>query len=487
MSGRSAISFSQPLCWKHVYSEAELCRAAVRIYTKPLFHWRKALSTSTDGRTLYDFAARGLRGLDSLHRSLQRRQFRFRPAVALRYNFNGKQRTLYISPWEERIVDLMLYRALSRKLDPWFSSNSYAYRVFGYGLDQCQAQIAKVMRSADGPLYLIKRDIADYFASVDHEILIAQMAELVDPSDYLFQILVQRIRFQYQEELQGCTARRGIPFGSAIACLFANIYLTAMDRRIESVPGVHYFRYADDILLLASKREQACAARQALESSLDGLKLAMKPSHSMDLAICAAPVPADPEFSQATEFRHLGLLFRSDGAVSLSRDKLRKIQNLFRFAFRRARRRWKKITVPAEKARALAVLAAETIDRGLRNVAILDYYLRHVDDERQIRLLDRWLAEEVLACVFGGHKKGHFRRISYAELRAMGLPSLVHRQRLIRRGTIESPFFIWQRERSTQAFRGTVVRLSQATRPTAFSSVPEAAAGKMPVREGGRL
>lgn len=468
------------LRWSHVYSQAELCRAALRVYTKPLFHWRKALSTSTDGKTLYDFAARGLRGMDALHRSLERRQFRFRQAIALHYNFNGKQRTLYISPWEERIVDLMLYRVLSRKLHPWFSTNSYAYRVFDYGLDQCQSQIADVIRSAHAPLYVVKRDIADYFASVDHELLLAKLAELVDPADYLFQILVQRIHFQYQEAADTATATVGIPFGSAIACLFANVYLTEMDRRIESMAGVRYFRYADDILLLVSGRERACAAKQMLESSLTELRLGMKASHSTDLALSTGALPADMEFPPSGEFRHLGLLFRANGTISLSRDKLRKIQNLFRFAFRRARRRWKKIQEPAEKARTLAVLAAETIDKGLRNVAILDYYLKHVDDEDQIRLLDRWLAEEVLACVFGGHKKGHFRRISFMDLRAMGLPSLVHRQRLIRRGAIVSPFFIWQKERSAKAFRGTVARLPQGTRPAAFSSVLEAAAGECP-------
>lgn len=469
-----------PLRWSHVYGEVELCRAAVRVYTKPLFHWRKALSTSTDGKTLYDFAARGLRGLDSLHRSLERRHFQFRPAAALRYNFNGKQRTLYISPWEERIVDLMLYRVLSRKLHPWFSTNSYAYRVLGYGLDQCQSQIAEVIRSSQAPLYVVKRDIADYFGSVDHELLIAKLAGLIDPADYLFQILVQRIHFQYQEDADTCTASVGIPFGSAIACLFANIYLTEMDRRIESIAGVRYFRYADDILLLASDRERALAAKQMLEAALSELRLGMKTSHSINLALSTSALPADIEFPRSGEFRHLGLLFRANGTVSLSRDKLRKIQNLFRFAFRRARRRWKKIQEPLEKTRALAALAAETINKGLRNVAILDYYLKHVDDESQLRLLDRWLAEEVLACVFGGHKKGHFRRISFAELRVMGLPSLVHRQRLIRRGQIASPFFIWQTERSAKAFRGTVARLPQAIRRAAFSSVLEAAAGKCP-------
>jgi hypothetical protein len=479
-----------PLRWNNLYSETELCRAAVRVYTKPLFQWRKALSTSTDGKTLYDFAAHGLRGLDSLHRSLEHQEFRFRPAVALHHNFNGKQRTLYVSPWEERIVDLMLYRALNRRLHNWFSPNSYAYRDSGFSLDRCQSQIASVVRSAPGIIYLIKRDISDYFASVNHEILLAQLAQLIDPADYLFQLLAQRIRFRYQQEDQLHTAEVGIPFGSAIACLFANIYLTGMDRLIKMVPSVSYFRYADDILLLAPSHELALTARQTLESSLAELKLRMKASHSQDFALSVARQPQaqcnDPAFTPATEFRHLGLLFRANGTVALSRDKLRKIQNLFRFAFRRGRRRWKKIADPQQRAAALIALAAEAIDKGLRNVAILDYYLKHVDDHEQLRLLDRWLAEEVLASVFGGHKKGHFRRISFARLRQMGLPSLVHRQRLIRRGEIESPFFIWQKERSTQAFRGTVARLQAPNAPSLLSG-PKSSGRRTSVREDGRL
>ena len=164
---------SQPrLRWRNVYREAELYKAVVRVYTKPLFSWRKALATSTDGRTLYDLAGGGLRSLDRLERALRREEFHFRPAVALRYNFNGKRRTLYVSPWEERIVDLLLYRLLNPRLHAWFSPNSYAYRARSLGLDGCQARIARVLRQANGPLFAVKRDIRDYFASVNHEILL---------------------------------------------------------------------------------------------------------------------------------------------------------------------------------------------------------------------------------------------------------------------------------------------------------------------------
>ncbi len=490
MDGTLQFRLERPLRWQDLYREAELYKAAVRVYTKPLFHWRKALSTSTDGKTLYDLAGHGLRSLDALHRALVRRRFAFRPAVALHYNFNGKHRTLYISPWEERIVDLLLYRLVNPKLHGWFSPNSYAYRDRTHGLDRCQARIAGALRAAGAPLYLVKRDIADYFASVDHALLFDQLAGLVDHRDYLFELLAQRVRFRFRDAGGEQRAAIGIPFGAAIACLLANIYLTGLDRQIEEIPGIEYFRYADDLLILSAERDAALRARARLANVLAELRLRMKPSHHADLVLLPNSAAwmedgprkvADPEFASTPDFRHLGLLFRAGGGVALSRDKCRKIRNLFRFAFRRARRRWKKVPDPEARAQVVVAIALEALEKGVRNVAILDYYLKHVDDEAQLRLLDRWLAEEVLSVVFGGHKKGHFRRLSFARLRALGLPSLVHRRRLIRRRKIESPFFIWQKQQAIRAFRGTVARRSRArSASAAFSPLPEAAARECP-------
>jgi hypothetical protein len=466
------------LRWRDVYGEAELYKAAVRVYTKPVFQWRKALATSTDGRTLYDFAAHGLARLDAMHAALHRETFEFRPAVALHYNFNGKHRTLYIPPWEERIVDLLLYRVLNRRLHNWFSPNSYAYRERKYSLDTCQTRIAGILRSARSPLYLAKRDISDFFASIDHEALLNKLAALIDRGDFLFRLLAQRVRFLFEDAGSLQTAKVGIPFGTSVACLLANIYLTELDREIENMPGVTYFRYADDLLLLSQNREAAAHAAQRLELLLTELRLGTKASHRADLLLTDAP-GSDAQFTVAHSFRHLGLLFCTGGEIALSRDKLRKVQNLFRFAFHR-KRRWKREANPLARVQALVNIAAETIEKGIRNVAILDYYLKHVNNEAQLRLLDRWLAEEVLSVAFGGHKKGNFRHVSFRQLRAMGLPSLLHRRRMILRGRMESPFFIWQREKASRAFRGTVARLCRSAGETAFSPFPEAAASKRP-------
>ena len=467
------------LRWRDVYREAELYKAAVRVYTKPLFLWRKALNVSTDGKTLYNLAARGLNGLAAIHEQLRAERFHFRPSVGLKYNFNGKRRTLYIPPWEERIVDLLIYRLLNRRLHQWFSTSSYAYRDHTFGLDRCQSRIRAVLRSARPSVYLVKRDISDYFASVDHEILLRQLENHIAPDDYLFEIICERIRFDYQDEAGQHRAAMGIPFGCASACVFANVYLTDLDRKIESLPDVHYFRYADDMLLLSPSREGALLAKERMLDGLDRLRLTTKASHQADFVLTEMPASPDLHFQRVVAFRHLGLQFGCNGSVSLSRDKRRKIQNLFRFAFRRARRRWKKISDPRERARTLIAIACQTIDQGVRNVAILDYYLKHTTDVSQLRLLDRWLAEEILSLAFGGHKKGHFAKISYQELRRYGLPSLVHRQRLILHRKIDSPFFIWQQQKANRAFKGTVASRRRAlSEPSGFSPCPEAAAFK---------
>jgi len=476
------------LRWRDVYREAELYKAAIRVYTKPLFVWRKALNVSTDGKTLYDLAARGLNGLAAIHEQLRAERFHFRPSVGLKYNFNGKRRTLYIPPWEERIVDLLIYRLLNRRLHQWFSTSSYAYRDHTFGLDRCQSRIRAVLRSARSPVYLVKRDISDYFASVNHQILVQQLENHIAPNDYLFEIICERIRFDYHDETGRHRAAMGVPFGCASACVFANVYLTGLDREIEGVPDVQYFRYADDMLLLSPSREVALLAKERMLDGLNRLRLTTKVSHQADLLLTEMSPSTDSHFQPALAFRHLGLQFGCNGSVSLSRDKQRKMQNLFRFAFRRSRRRWKRLADPHERARTLIAIACQTIEEGVRNVAILDYYLKHTTDGSQLRLLDRWLAEEILSLVFGGHKKGHFAKISYQELRQHGLPSLVHRQRMIQHRRIESPFFIWQQQKADRAFKGTVASRKRATRDAAdFSLCPKAAAPEKPVREGGRL
>jgi len=141
-----------------IYSELALHQAVIRVYSKPLFTWRKALGRSHDERTLYDFAADSLRNISQLHQQLTRRQFSYRPGIELKFNPNGKERTLYLYPWEERIVDLMLYRELTKYFHGVYEPSCYAYRMGSHGVDSCQHRVEALVRQMPRPLYFVKRD-----------------------------------------------------------------------------------------------------------------------------------------------------------------------------------------------------------------------------------------------------------------------------------------------------------------------------------------
>ncbi len=450
-----------------IYSELALNKAVLQVYTKPLFAWRKALSFSHDDKTLYDFARHTQRNVAQLHRSLLRRCFAFREARQLTYKVKNKQRVVYIFPWEERMVDRFLFDQMNRRCDHLFSKSSFAYRYRGYGVDVAQRNIARITRCGE-PLFVLKRDVRNYFPSIDHQCLLDMLARWVEPDDYLFDLLRQRIEFRFVNDTvvdnddkaddgdRGAaspsivSASVGIPFGSPIACFFANLYLTPLDMRLSRLEGLHYFRYADDLLLASPSRDTAVAAGNILSETLSALKLRSKQSHHKDL-LFSRRSGGDGQFEHAQRFRHLGLEFGVDGHVRLSRDKARKIRNLFRFAFRRQRRRFRRCQDPKKRAQLAIAIVQQVLGGGIRPVAIIDYYLKHVDDEQQLRLIDRWLAEEVLALALKtGHRKGNFRYISFAQLRTMGLPSLRHRHRLLKHGHITSSFFQLRTERTKE-------------------------------------
>ncbi len=441
-TGLSLPIIGQKATFASLYSKAALYEAALRVYTKPLFYREKGLIASHDGRTLYHFASHGPRNLEGLHDRLLRRQFRFREGIEVHFTRHRKHRTVYVFPWEERIVDMVLYQTLNRFCHTAFSQDTYAFRHRGFGVDDCQYQITRHLKASPRPLYLMTRDVSNYFPSVDQELLLRLLVQWIEEDDYLYELLRDRIRFRIRTDNGDKTPGRGIPLGTALACLLANIYLTPLDYEMAGVPGLTYFRYSDDILAFSQSPDAVLRGSELLNCMLAGLRLKSKTAREMNLLFANAS-EVHPKFRCVSKFRHLGLEFRVDGSVGLSRDKGRKICNLFRRGFQNIKVELQALKGPQERIELLVSTARRVIEKGVRSIAILDYYLKHVDDEKQLRLIDRWLAEEVLARAFqGGHSKGNFRRLPFRRLRQMGLPSLRHRHRLLHHGKINSSFFM---------------------------------------------
>ncbi len=422
--------------WKTEYSEAELLRATLKLYTKSLHTPTKAFCHAQDEASLYSFAVDTTKNLRKLNQRIES-GFEFKPGTLKKIKVNGKEKSLYIFPWDERIVDTMLYHIVSKKFNKVFSSSSYAYKTQNAGVDICQGDIARYLKRKK-PLYVIKRDISSYFPSIDKTILTEKLKEVIlDPE--LFDLLLQRVFFSYYENEELIASDKGIPFGTPIACFFANLYLHNMDKLFDSDPEIGYFRYADDFLIVTDSREQALEIIEKFDKECLNLNLTCKPSHTRDLVFAEDKID-DAEFEYVSRFKHLGLEFRANDKIGLSRDKVRKILNLVKRRMKQRRKKWKKL--PQDEYISKVVdLANKALTDGLKNVAIVDYYLKHVTDEDQLKIIDRYVAEIILSVVLErGYKKSNFKLIPYKKLRSLGLISLVHRRRLLHHGHLESSF-----------------------------------------------
>jgi len=104
---------------------------------------------------------------------------------------------------------------------------------------------------AEGKTRVIDVDLASYFDTVRHDLLLGQVARRVGDGEILHLLKL----------MLTASGRRGVPQGGVISPLLANIYLTEGDAMLERAKAttrrgrftyVEYARYADDLVILVN-------------------------------------------------------------------------------------------------------------------------------------------------------------------------------------------------------------------------------------------
>lgn len=416
--------------------------STIFLVSKVTYYPRKAYTQSTDGVTFWEFGTNLLKKIKKIKEEIEKEKFNFLPFRKIKRKTKlNKIRDIYLSTWRDKVVDRWLNDCLGILLHNWFSKNSYAYRIEGVGLDSC---ISDVTRSVKRSQFFIKRDITQYFYTIDHEILLSKLALIIDKNDYLYELLRQRVHFNYEWKGKPEKAKIGVPFGSSLACVLANIYLTDLDKSVRQFK-VWYFRYADDFLVASDSADQATLAAQHLDSGIADLKLGLKASHKQNLSYVD-----EPRFDKITRFKHLGLEFMDNGKVKLAVEKQRKIINFFKRSLKAKKTAIKKLKTIDEKLSMSVNVVNDVIHDRIRSAAIVDYYLKHVNDEIQLKNMDRIVTEMIISVILEKKfRKGDFRKVPYKKLRDAGLISLLHRNRLHRHGHLKVNFLSLYNEKVT--------------------------------------
>lgn len=222
-----------------------------------------------DGVTLEDFRASALSSLAGLRTEVFAGLYRPQPLLGVEIpKRNGRMRRLAIPTVRDRVLQTCVARRLTELLDPEFDEASFAYRS-GRSVRQATTRIVDCRDL--GLRWVVDADIRDYFDSIDHTCLLSALRRRL-PDGSLIALLARWLAAPVFTGGVLQPRRQGVPQGSPVSPLLANLYLHPLDTAL-SAANLHEVRYADDLLVLCATRAQAEGALELLRNQLALLHL----------------------------------------------------------------------------------------------------------------------------------------------------------------------------------------------------------------------
>ena len=167
----------------------------------------------------------------------------------------------------DRMIQQAIVQVLQPMYEPLFSENSYGFRP-KRSAQQAMKQALEYYN--EGYTQVVDLDLAKYFDTVNHEILIGMLREQVK-DERVIRLIRKYLKSGVMINGLISPTTEGTPQGGNLSLLLSNIYLTAFDRMLES-RGHKFVRYADDCNIYVKSRRAAervmASCTKFLESKL---------------------------------------------------------------------------------------------------------------------------------------------------------------------------------------------------------------------------
>ena len=188
---------------------------------------------------------------------------------------NGKKRPLGIPTALDRTIQQAIAQPISDIYEEIFSDYSYGFRA-GRSCHDAIRQALEYLN--DGYEWVVDIDIEQFFDKVNHDKLIQILREQVNDSTTLNLIRKYLKAGVMENGLEKATIT-GVPQGSVISPLLANIYLNTLDRLWEKYGLTHgiLVRYADDTVIICKNKKNANHALNLLQYIMAKLDLKLHP------------------------------------------------------------------------------------------------------------------------------------------------------------------------------------------------------------------
>ena len=326
---------------------------------------------------------------------------------------SSKKRIVYSLPEDEAMVLKLVTWLMIRKYDPFFSDNLYSFRP-GYGVKHALKRILNDPESSQ--YYSYKLDVRNYFNSIDIDLLMPILKELLSDDLPLYDFLTQQLSNpKVFDEGDLVEENKGVMAGMPYAVFLANVFLTPLDRMFEQIPGVVYCRYSDDIILFSKDKDTLNKAKEILHECLREFNLEINTDKEIETE------PGEP-------WTFLG--FECDGKnIDVSKVSVQKLKSKMK---RKAKdlRRWAEISGKGGCMAARAFI--KHFNKKLYTSESSDevnwswWYFPLITTDRSLKQIDNYMQDCVRYIATGQRTKFRFN-FRYDQMKELGIISLVNK------------------------------------------------------------
>lgn len=229
-------------------------------------------ATGSDGMSKSRYGERLQENLNALAKRVQRGSYRPQPKrEVLIPKANGNTRPIAIACFEDKLVDWVVSKVLTRVYEPLFIKSSFSYRP-----NHCADGAIKMYYAAlckNARKHVVEIDFANFFNTISHRKLMKVITKRI--SDRRFKGLIGRFlkgsTMSAGGEILPCLI--GTPQGACMSPILANIYLNeVIDQWFMSnyaAGGNVIVRYADDAVFFFREEEKASRFTQALKQRVE--------------------------------------------------------------------------------------------------------------------------------------------------------------------------------------------------------------------------
>ena len=298
----------------------------------------------------------------------------------------GGVRKLGIPTVVDRFIQQAVLQVLQKRWDPTFSDYSYGFRP-GRSARQAVQQAQQYI--AEGYRWVVDLDLEKFFDRVNHDRLLAAVAERVSDKRML-KLIRAFLEAGIMEDGLVSAVDEGTPQGGPLSPLLSNLVLDELDQELQQ-RGHRFARYADDCNIYVRSQQ---AGKRVMESVSEFIIRRLKLKVNEQKSAVAQP----------WERKFLGFSFTSE------REPRRRIAPK---AIVRFKERIRELT---SRTRGIS-LAKRVEDISVYLRGWLGYF-GSCQTPSVLHSLESWLRHRLRAAVWKHWKRG---RIRFAELRKRGV------------------------------------------------------------------